>query len=81
MNQNTDDTENRSGYAVFGQVVEGMDVVDRIALVPTGGAGPMPGEAPITPVVINKVSIVGEVEKPEPKKAAAKKTAAAPAKK
>jgi peptidyl-prolyl cis-trans isomerase A (cyclophilin A) len=35
------------GYAVFGKVVEGMDVVDRIRAVPTGGA-----DVPVKPVVI-----------------------------
>jgi cyclophilin family peptidyl-prolyl cis-trans isomerase len=29
-----------AGYAVFGEVVEGMDVVDRIATVPTTRRGP-----------------------------------------
>lgn len=39
------------GYAVFGRVVEGMDVVDRIAQVETGHAGPH-GDVPLEPVVI-----------------------------
>lgn len=39
------------GYAVFGRVVEGMDVVDSIAGVATGNQGGM-GDVPIEPVVI-----------------------------
>ncbi len=38
------------GYAVFGRVVEGMDVVDRIAGVKTGNKGPH-GDVPMEPVV------------------------------
>lgn len=39
------------GYAVFGRVVEGMDVIDRIAFLPTGTAGGMP-DVPVEPVLI-----------------------------
>ena len=48
---------NTTGYAVFGQVIKGMDVVDAISKVPVGDKGPMPGQAPITPITI-KVTIV-----------------------
>ena len=41
------------GYAVFGKVVEGMDVVDKIKKVPTGNAGGHQN-VPTTPVVIEK---------------------------
>jgi peptidyl-prolyl cis-trans isomerase A (cyclophilin A) len=41
-----------NGYAVFGKVVEGMDVVDKIRTVPTG-----PGDVPVTPVVIKKATV------------------------
>ena len=40
-----------AGYAVFGRVVEGMDVVDRIVSVRTTRKGPH-GDVPATPVVI-----------------------------
>jgi len=42
------------GYAVFGKVVSGMDVVDRIAAVPTGNKGPHQN-VPTTPVVVQSV--------------------------
>jgi cyclophilin family peptidyl-prolyl cis-trans isomerase len=49
---------NTTGYAVFGHVVEGLDVLDKIAAVKTGGGmGPFPAKAPVTPVVIEKVTI------------------------
>ncbi len=44
------------GYAVFGKVTEGMDVVDRIAKVRTGFAGPHQN-VPVEPVVIKKVTV------------------------
>ena len=47
-------TTDAYGYAVFGWVVEGMDVVDRIAGVPTRAAGPH-DDVPDTPVVIETV--------------------------
>jgi cyclophilin family peptidyl-prolyl cis-trans isomerase len=50
----------RWGYAVFGRVVEGMDVVDRIASVATGSSGPFQEDAPLQPVVISTARIVGE---------------------
>lgn len=42
------------GYCVFGKVVEGMDVVDKIAKVPTGFSGPHQN-VPAEPVVIKSV--------------------------
>jgi cyclophilin family peptidyl-prolyl cis-trans isomerase len=45
------------GYTVFGKVVEGMDVVDEIAKVPTATKG-MYEAVPVTPVVIKKASLV-----------------------
>jgi cyclophilin family peptidyl-prolyl cis-trans isomerase len=50
---------NTTGYAVFGHVTGGMDVVDKIAAVPLGGtAGPFPPEAsPLEPVTITKVTV------------------------
>ena len=41
------------GYTVFGEVVEGMDVVDTIAKVKTGRHGSM-GDVPTEPVIIQK---------------------------
>ena len=46
-----------NGYAVFGKVVEGMEVVDKIRLVPTGNKGPHQN-VPNEPVVIKKATIV-----------------------
>ncbi len=41
----------RFGYTVFGRVIEGMEVVDRISRVQTGRRGPM-GDVPILPVFL-----------------------------
>ena len=49
------------GYAVFGKVVDGMDVVDRIAALPTHAAGEDFPTAPIEPVLIRRaVQLVQE---------------------
>ena len=40
------------GYAVFGRVIDGMDVVDRIRAVPTGAAPNGMRDVPVKPVVI-----------------------------
>ena len=45
------------GYAVFGEVVEGMEVVDAIARVATGTSGPH-SDVPREPVVLDRVSLV-----------------------
>ncbi|NNM64319.1 MAG: peptidyl-prolyl cis-trans isomerase [Burkholderiales bacterium] len=45
------------GYAVFGQVIKGMDVVDRIAKVTTRDDGPMQN-VPVTPVVIKQAILL-----------------------
>ena len=47
------------GYAVFGKVTSGMDVVDKIAKVRTGNAG-FHQDVPTTPVVIKNVRIISE---------------------
>ncbi|HEX9945492.1 MAG TPA: peptidylprolyl isomerase [Thermoanaerobaculia bacterium] len=45
------------GYAVFGNVVEGMDVVDSIVAVPTTTKGPYEN-VPVQPVVIRKATVL-----------------------
>ena len=47
------------GYAVFGKVIEGMDVVEAIAAVRTGNAG-YHQDVPVEDIVIEKVSMSGE---------------------
>ena len=44
------------GYAVFGRIVQGMDVVDRIRTVPTG-TNKGHQNVPATPIIVNKVSV------------------------
>lgn len=51
-----DNTPAGFGYAVFGKVIEGMDVVDKIKKVPTANAGPHQN-VPVTPVVIKSVKL------------------------
>ena len=45
-----------NGYAVFGKVISGMDVVDRIRTVKTGNRGPFQ-DVPLEPVVIIKAAV------------------------
>src|SRR5690606_17449365 len=47
-----------AGYTVFGRVVQGMEVLDRIAAVPTGAQGPFDAWVPRTPVVIERVQLI-----------------------
>ncbi len=46
------------GYAVFGKVVQGMDVVDKIRKIPTGPGGPFPKDVPQAPVIIENASVM-----------------------
>ena len=46
------------GYTVFGKVVSGMDVIDKIKATPTGAGGPFPTDVPKTPIIINSATLV-----------------------
>ncbi|HET7932388.1 MAG TPA: peptidylprolyl isomerase [Rhodanobacteraceae bacterium] len=52
------------GFAVFGKVVAGMDVVDKIDNLPTGPQGPFPGDVPRPLVVIESARVIGEAAAP-----------------
>jgi len=62
-NPGLDQPRDGAGYAVFGQVVGGMDVVDRIKSVATGSRG-RHQNVPVEPVVIEQVSLLGHDEVP-----------------
>jgi cyclophilin family peptidyl-prolyl cis-trans isomerase len=57
-NPDLDPLPTRWGYAVFGRVVQGMDVVERIGVTATGSFGPFKSDAPLKPVVIQKVEVI-----------------------
>jgi peptidyl-prolyl cis-trans isomerase A (cyclophilin A)/peptidyl-prolyl cis-trans isomerase B (cyclophilin B) len=65
-NGDLDPLPTRWGYAVFGRVVEGMEVVDRISVSPTGPAGPFKSDAPLQPVVIQKIELLAAAPAPAP---------------
>jgi peptidyl-prolyl cis-trans isomerase A (cyclophilin A) len=47
-----------TGYTVFGKVVSGMDVIQKIKAVPTGAAGPFPTDAPTAQILIQSATQV-----------------------
>jgi cyclophilin family peptidyl-prolyl cis-trans isomerase len=55
-----DKTPRGWGYAVFGKVVKGMNVIDKIRKVQTGPGGVFPKDVPQPPVVINKMTILND---------------------
>jgi cyclophilin family peptidyl-prolyl cis-trans isomerase len=63
-NADLDPLPTRWGYAVFGRVIEGMEVVDRISVSPTGAMGPFKQDAPLQPVVIQKVEVIADAAAP-----------------
>lgn len=53
-----DPSAQQPGYTVFGKVVGGMEVVQKIKTTPTGAGGPFPTDVPKTPIVINSATLV-----------------------
>jgi cyclophilin family peptidyl-prolyl cis-trans isomerase len=65
INVNNNDFLNHSapsgqgwGYVAFGKVVSGMEVVNKIKMIPTGAGGPFPSDVPQTQVVIQSAALV-----------------------
>jgi peptidyl-prolyl cis-trans isomerase B (cyclophilin B) len=48
------------GYTVFGRVVDGMNIVGRIARVKTGAGGPFGQDVPAEPIILEAANVVGE---------------------
>jgi peptidyl-prolyl cis-trans isomerase A (cyclophilin A)/peptidyl-prolyl cis-trans isomerase B (cyclophilin B) len=59
-NADLDPLPTRWGYAVFGRVVEGMEIVDRISVSPTGAQGPFKADAPVKAVIIQKIELLAD---------------------
>jgi peptidyl-prolyl cis-trans isomerase A (cyclophilin A) len=76
-NADLDPLPTRWGYAVFGRVIEGMEVVDRISVSPTGAMGPFKQDSPLRPVIIQKIEVMTDATIVTP--AASPAPAAAPA--
>jgi cyclophilin family peptidyl-prolyl cis-trans isomerase len=67
-NPDLDPVPTRWGYTVFGRVVQGMDVIEHIGETPTGSMGPFKSDAPLKPVIIEKMEVIspGQVANPPP---------------
>ena len=57
LNFRTNQVDEGWGYAVFGQVIEGMEVVDKIADVETGSVGPYQ-DVPVEAITVLKTEVV-----------------------
>lgn len=66
-----------AGYAVFGEVLEGMDVVDKIAAVPTTIKGPH-SDVPMLAITIKSAREVGAAPAPKPEAAPKPRPSASP---
>jgi cyclophilin family peptidyl-prolyl cis-trans isomerase len=79
-NDELDPTPLRWGYTVFGRVVEGLEVVEKIGRTPTGYVGPWTKDSPLAPVVIKQIEALppGGTTTPAPAASAAPAAPAAP---
>ena len=57
-NTKLDPNPQRWGYCVFGSVVEGMEVLDAIAKLPTGPRGEIPSDVPKTDVLVERMELI-----------------------
>ncbi len=55
--------QNGYGYTVFGKVISGIDIVQKIASIPTGSGGPFPGDVPKTSIIIEDMIKLPVLEK------------------
>jgi peptidyl-prolyl cis-trans isomerase B (cyclophilin B) len=60
----TSPTPRGYGYTVFGKVVHGMDVAEKIAAAPTGARGPFPGDVPKSDIVIEETRLITDGSSP-----------------
>lgn len=60
VNENSflDPNVQQPGYTVFGKVVAGMDIIQKVKSTPTGSGGPFPSDVPKTPILINSATLV-----------------------
>jgi len=55
-----DPRPSRWGFAVFGEVVEGLEIVDQMAGVPTGAGGEFDREVPVQTILIERIVLIDE---------------------
>jgi cyclophilin family peptidyl-prolyl cis-trans isomerase len=55
-----DPRPSRWGYTVFGKVVDGLEVIDRISGLPTGAGGEFDRDVPVEPIVIERIVLLTE---------------------
>ncbi|MEM7081314.1 MAG: peptidylprolyl isomerase [Pseudomonadota bacterium] len=56
-NHSLDPSEKRWGYTVFGEVIEGLDVLDKIGAVKTGSKGSFPSDVPLETVMLKSAKL------------------------
>lgn len=61
-NERLDPSPRRWGYTVFGRMIEGEAVMDRIGAIDTGPAGPFEAEVPVEQVTIQHIRLIEEIE-------------------
>jgi hypothetical protein len=79
-NEVLDPNPARLGYAVFGKIVDGFQVVDQIGQQPTGDVATFKASAPLTQIVIRRAFLLSPAAASAPAVTPAVTPAAAPAK-
>jgi cyclophilin family peptidyl-prolyl cis-trans isomerase len=58
FDRRADAPDEATGYAVFGRVIDGLEVADRIAALPTAPRAPFAADVPLVPVVIERTDLL-----------------------